>query len=93
MEAAERERESWSARRASNRNHIFNISSRLSIIIIHLLGLGGGGGLGGLDVILDLALAQSLVESLAERQIGLTLGALDELRDLPRARTLRLVGR
>lgn len=45
-----------------------------------------------LHVILRLALAQRLVEALAQRQIGLALGALDELANLPGARTV-LLGR
>jgi len=43
------------------------------------------------DSVGALALPESLVEALAQRDVRLALGALQELLDLPRARTLRLL--
>merc|ERR1719322_792282 len=43
------------------------------------------------DSVGALALPKSLVEALAQRDVGLALGALQELLDLPRARALRLM--
>lgn len=40
-----------------------------------------------LNVVLQLALSQRFVESVAQRQVGLVLGAGQELLNLPRART------
>lgn len=45
-----------------------------------------------LEMVALLALPQRLVESLAEGKIRLTLGALDELFELPGAGSLRLIG-
>ena len=45
-----------------------------------------------LEAVGHLALAQGLVEALAQGEVGLVLGALDELLDLPGAGSGRLVG-
>lgn len=45
-----------------------------------------------LHMMLNFALSQRLIESLAQRQIGLTLCTLQELFDLPGTGALRLIG-
>jgi hypothetical protein len=47
--------------------------------------------LSGLDAVLLFALSQGLVEALAQRNVGLVLGAVQELFDLPSASTARLL--